>query len=266
MNRIEEIEMYRNISYDLFNFMNGKINVLNICTFRVEMYDRCRESYGNLCYPNDVYINLAAIIDSWNESWSTIMTKYDFICTIIAWTIAHELYHADQLINMIKYNTDPIYKSMVEGDVERSSYDWVLNNKYSVEVIGGFRLQLGCIKCKNLPDTSNYVKANTEEFYLQIIENVILRDSDEFNKFVPIFKDKSINSILLIFNNADSVYIKYYGRYLEENVHLFSNLSYKHAGMYDRYSVYISSRICNDECTIHINCTNCISNLMNFKK
>ena len=268
METLNQLQEYAKIAYNLFNFMNGKINTMNICTFRIEWYDyNGRNAYGNINYPNDVYINICTIIESWRDEWSGVMSKRDYICTLIAWTIAHELFHADQLISMVVYNRDPDYKYKVEGDVQRSSHDWISKNTRKLGEIGNFKCQIRYIGSENLPDWSDYRKASAKEYYLQTIANVILRDLDLFRKLTVFHNDDEADSILVIFNNMDSVYIKDNKKYLKENVGLFSQLAYKYAGQYNQYSVKISTSILeNKKCIINIQCTNQMVDAMRFKQ
>lgn len=268
MGKLNEYQHYSKVAIDLFNYMNGRINTMNICTFRTELYDYNGRAYGNINYPNDVYINIGTIIDSWNDDWSDgVVGRHDYICTMIAWTIAHELFHADQLISMMTYNHDPQYKLKVEGDVQRASYDWIMNNSRKLGEIGNFKCQIRYITAEVLPDVSDYRKATVKEYYLQTIANVILRDLQLFSQLEIFHNDNSTNSILVVFNNTDSVYIKQNGQYLAENVGLFSQLTYKYAGQYNRYSVSIASKMYeNRNWILNIQCTEPMVDVMRFRK
>ena len=195
------------------------------------------------------------------------MSKRDYVCTLIAWTIAHELFHADQLISIVAYNHNPDYKYKMEGDVQRSSYDWIMKNTRKLGEIGRFKCQIRYISSENLPDESDYRKASVKEYYLQTIANVILRDLELFKKLTVFFNDNEADSILMIFNNIDSVYIKDNKKYLEENVGIFSQLAYKYAGQYNQYSVKISTSLLeNKKCIVNIQCTNQMVDVMRFRK
>lgn len=263
--RIDEYNYYSNIAFKLFEYMNGRINKMNICSFRIEMYDYNKNAYGNINYPNDIYINLGTIIDSWNYEWEdSIVTRHDYICTVISWTIAHELFHADQLISMVMYNNDSQYRLKVEGDVQRISYDWVTNNSRVLGEIGGFKCQIRYIKSENLPEVSDYRKASVKEYYLQIIANVIIRDLELFSKCSAFFDD-SADSIKLMFNDTDSVYIKQDGKYLESNIGEFSKLAYKYSGIWNSYSLNMKAEVVsNKDYIIHIYCTDNRSKIMYF--
>lgn len=262
-----EFQNYSNVARNLFNYMNGKINTMNLCTFRIEVYDCNNQSYANINYPNDVYINIATIMDSWEDRWSTVMDKKDYICTIIAWSIAHELFHADQLISMMTYNSNADYRLKIEGDVQRASYDWIAKHKKEISNIGGFDCKIHRINSEILPDVSDYRKASPKEYYLQTIANVILRDLELFKDLKIFYNDTDVDNMLVVFNNTDSVEIKKSGVYLAENIGTFSELAYKYAGQYSTYHVSISTQTyTNRSCIVNITVTEQLIEVMRMKK
>ena len=168
---------------------------------------------------------------------------------------------------MMTYNHDPQYKLKVEGDVQRISYDWIMNNTRKLGEIGDFKCQIRYIRSEVLPDVSDYRRASVKEYYLQTIANVILRDLQLFGQLTIFHNDDDTDSILVIFNNTDSVYIKQNGKYLSESVGLFSQLAYKYAGQYNQYSVNIRCNIYeNKNGIVNIQCTNQMVDVMRFRK
>lgn len=247
---MEEYYEYSNIAFRIFNFMNGKINRLNSqCTFQIDMYDRINGIYANIRYPNNVTLYIGNIIDSWDDKYSTIMNKRDYIGTMICWAMAHELHHADQLISMLQYNANPTYKLSVEGDVERASYNWVSNNRRDLSQIGGFAIIIEQLDSNNLPDAEdcNYRKASIKEFYKQTIANIIIRDFDLFNKLKIFTDDTLVDDIILNFEDIDRIVIKSNGSYLKENINIFCDLAYRWAGYYDRYLIDVRADFATSE-------------------
>ena len=264
---IEELQEYISAANTFFEFMNGKINTMNPCTFRIEMYDYNGRAYANINYPNDVYINIGTIAESWNDEWIQIMSKRDYIFTIIAWSIAHELFHADQLISMVAYNHDPTYRLKVEGDVQRASYDWVYKNRKKLSELGNFNCKIAFISSEILPPVSDYRKASAKEFYFQTIANIILRDLELFNQLTILKNDNDTDSILVVFNKQDSIMIKEKGMYKDDRIKQFSDLAYKYAGQYVRYSVSIATQLYNNKsCIVDITITDQLVEMMRFKK
>lgn len=237
---MEEYYEYSNIAIRVFNFMNGKINRLNSnCSFQVEMYDKVTNTYANIRYPNSITIYIGTIIDSWRDIYGRVLSKKDYIGTMICWALCHELHHADQLISMLMYNSNQNYKLSVEGDVERASYNWVRNNSKDLSQLGGFNIVIDDLSSENLPalENCNYKKASVKEFYQQTIANIIIRDFDLFNKIKVFTIDSLVDDIILNFADEDKLVIKSNGIYLAENVNIFCDLAYKWAGYYDRYLI-----------------------------
>lgn len=232
----EEYHMYSDIAIRLFNYMNGRINKMNSqCTFQIEMYDLVNGTFGNIRYPNHIYVNIGTMIDAFNPVWGNVINKHDYICTLIAWAIAHELHHADQMIAMLQYSKNMLYRNKVEGDVERASYDWVAAHAQELSQIGGFNVVILNMESDDLPDTGNYKKAGVREFYLQTTENILIRDTNSFRMILPYIEDNQ--NVQFTFNDTDSVFIKANGKYCLENINLFSALVYKWAGYYDKYTI-----------------------------
>lgn len=243
---IQEYREYGDITINLFNFMNGRINQLNSnCILQIDPYDLLYNTYGNIKFPNMIFIHLGTIIDSWDDEWNIYMNKRDYIGTCIAWAISHELHHADQLISMVMYNRDPAYKNRMEEYVERASYDWVHTHSIELSQIGGFNILIHKLQSSTLPDKGYYTKANSREFYLQTIANVVIRDLDLFESLK--FADDNIcDDMILVFNNIDTVVIKSCGRYLDENIVEFSRLVYDYCGRFNMYHIYVDISLSNN--------------------
>lgn len=263
-----EFRYYSNKAINIFNYMNGRINIINnFCYLDIGYYDFLQNTYANIRYPNNITIHIGTIVDSWNDNWSNIMTKSDYVCTCIAWALAHELHHADQLISMVNYNANIDYKNKVEGDVERKSYDWVFNHSRELHDIGGFNVVIHNLESPTLPESGSYTKASVKEFYLQTIANIILRDFDLFNNLKVFSDNYDTNSIILNFNNMDFVQIKNNGEYIPYNINYFSQLVYKWAGDFDIYKVSASSYVdSNKNATVVFNISEAYKNALVFKK
>lgn len=237
--QIEEYKYYVDITRRLFDYMNGRINQLNNkCVLIINPYDFINNDYGNIRYPNEIIINVGTIINTWQDRWSPFITRQDYIASCIAWAISHELHHADQLISMIIYNTNSAYKSEMENDVERASYDWVLNHSKELSIICGCNISINKLDSNTLTSSGNYTKANTKEFYLQTIANVIIRDLNLFEELRVFTNDHMCQDMVLIFNNKDTVVIKSNNRFLDENINIFSDLVYKYCH-YNKYHITV---------------------------
>lgn len=235
---IEEYKYYSNISKNIFEYMNGKINTMNYnCSLHIDMYDYINNTYANIRYPNQIFIHVGTIIDSWENEWSKYMRKDSYIVSVIAWALSHELHHADQLISMIQYNRNIEYKKEIEQDVERASYNWVSKHSKEIEVLIGIPIVINEITSDSLGNSNNYTKATVEQFYKQTIANTIIRDMDLFNSLQVFTNDSICDDIILIFNNNEKLIIKSNGKYLAENIDKFSFFAYQYAGYWDTYHI-----------------------------
>ena len=244
---IEEYKFYSDIAIRIFNYMNGKINTLNRnCKLSIH-YNGINGAIGLTNYPDHIEIYIGSIMLNWRDEWSSLFDRHDYICTCIAWTLSHELYHTDQLIYMHQYNNNTEYRQSIEGDVERMSYDWVVKHAPQLSKIGGFNVVIEYLSSETLPDVGHYNKASIKEYYLQTILNVIIRDPYVFNIFDVFKNDKLSNTIILEFGGQDRVTIKSNKRYLKENIDLFNAITYKWVGTHDDYYVTISSSYIDDD-------------------
>lgn len=236
-NEYIEFENYAAYTRMLFIYMNGRINVLNNnCNLEIG-YIGENYRYGAIRYPNHITIYIGSILSTWNDKWTKIVSKKDYVMTCVALAIAHELHHADQLISMLNYNDDINYRKRVEGDVERASYDWVVKNAKTLETVGNFKVVLDCLSFSTLPKTGHYKKASIKELYLQIIKNVLFKNPELYRLFKIFENDKLADDIIIFFNEQEQVMIKRDGTYMIENLSLFSNLVFKYASYFDRYSI-----------------------------
>lgn len=237
---VEDYYKYSDIVTRLFNYMNGRINQMNNnCFLIVDPYDLINNTYGNIKYPNLIYIHVGTVIDAWRDEWSNFIDREDYIGSCLAWAISHELHHVEQLISMIMYNRNPAYKAQMEADVERASYDWVVNHAKEISEIGGFNVLMNKLQSTVLPEFGNYTKANAKQFYLQTIANVIIRDLDLYDSLRVFTNDDMCDDMILVFNSIDTIVIKSNGKFLDENIVPFSRLVYEHCSKYNMYHVYV---------------------------
>lgn len=237
---VEEYRKYSDLTIRLFNYMNGRINQMNSnCILEIDPYDLVYNTYGNIKYPNRIFIHVGTVIDGWDDAWSSCISKHDYIGCCLAWAISHELHHADQLISMIQYNINQEYKKIVEADVERASYNWVVDHASEISSIGGFNVVMDILQSPILPAISHYRKASTKEFYLQTIANIVIKDFDLFEGLKVFTIDSLCDDMILVFNNIHTIVIKSNGNFLAENVVPFSRIVYHYCGQYNIYNIYV---------------------------
>lgn len=271
---ITEYNYYSNLAIGVFNYMNGRVNTLNPkCILMVDMYDLVERTNASIIYPNTVVIHIGNIVDSWNKDWSEYIDRNEYISTVICWALCHELYHADQFICMNDYYHNSVYKSTVEGDVERISYDWVNDHSKELSELFKFNVIIDRLDADTMPDKGNYRRASIKEFYIQHIGNVILRENVVSEVMLNLSNEiDKASDIILSFDNNDIVVIKSCGKYLRENIPLFGSMVYKYAGLFDEYSVELNLSYDIDKLTkrniltIQFNFSNKIIHPMEFKE
>lgn len=237
---VEEYMIYSDKAKQIFSYLNGRVNTLNNnCVLSTDCYDYANRTYGNIRFPSNIIVHIGNIVDEWDNQYSMYFNKHDFICTIIAWTITHELSHADQDISMIRYNNNEQYRIGIEQDVERYSYDWVDSHAADISAACGFNVIIKMLTSNNIVEISNYTKACVRDYYLQTIANVIIRDMDYFIGLHVFTNNDMCNDMILIFNNTESVVIKSNDNFLRENIGLFNSLVSKYCTIYNRYNIGI---------------------------
>ena len=244
---LEEYNYYSAMATRLFNYMNGRINILNNrCTLTIDMHDYVNGTYGNIKFPSMIYIHIGTIVDSWDDDWDEYMDKTNYVASLLAWSISHELHHADQLISMLQYGANIAYRREKEYEVERQSYDWVYANSSALSQVCGVRIIIDELESPSLKPAyqlkSLYKKATVAEYYKQIIENTIIRDTNEYYKFKVFLDDGRASDIVLNFicgNCRDTIMIKFNGKYLEEQIPNFAKLAYLYSGQFDKYHLDI---------------------------
>lgn len=229
MINLMEYGRYGNNAVTLFNYMNGKINKLNNnCVLSIEPLDHSGK-YGDIKYPNSIKLYIGNIMKDWNDDWWEFTTKDIYVNSVIAWTIAHELSHADQYIHMIDYNKDNLYRAKVESYVQRFSYDWVFAHQEEINNLFGIEIRMENIKSANLPKMGVYTRITARGFYRQTIENVILRDRTQFEVIKCLNEESDMYySMACHFRRDDigtkGVMIKNNRQYIAENIPMFNDL------------------------------------------
>ena len=244
-----EYSRYSKNAMILFEYMNGKINKLNNkCEFSIEPLDHT-EKYGDIKFPNTIKLYIGNIMNDWNDDWWSFTTKDIYVNSVIAWTIAHELAHAEQYISIIDYNVDIDYKNKVESYVQRFSHDWVAYHQEEINNLFGIEIRMENIKAAHLPKVGFYTQITPRGFYRKTIENIILRDRNQF-ELIKCLNEESDNyySMACHFRRDDigtkGVMIKNNRQYIGENIPMFTDLLRMYIGNCNdsTYTVVVSMK------------------------
>ena len=203
---------YAELATNIFNYMNGKINEENYCRLVISTYDM--HNFAEFRKPNTVIIYLGNII-------STYYPEDLKVKSVILMTIAHELSHAVQDTNMVKYGYDPYYQSMVEQTNEARAEKWVKDHMREIHKLFGFRLKFSKEAINVImPKAVNYEQFSIKNHYLYTLVDVVYRDK----KYIPPLTelmDKDDN-LLFSINDSKVIPIKRDGQFLYDSVYEFN--------------------------------------------
>lgn len=250
---VEEFCYFADITKKLFDYMNGRVNRI-LCVLDVKAKDIERSALANIVYPNYISVYIDTISENYTISGLDELMGYeDYMTTIIAWSICHELFHADQLMSIVQYCNNEEYKQNVEMAVELNSYNWICNHIDELSNVVGFRFSIESVGSELLENARrssiSYKYAGVKDYYLQTIYNIIFRNLDIiYDEALKVLIDDNLSDdIILEFSPNDKICIKRNGVYLSENINTFASLAYKFAGQYDNYQIEAVVDIYRDE-------------------
>jgi hypothetical protein len=110
---------YQNFAHITFNWLNGKVNKINIAS-ELQITTNRSDSFGHRV-GGKVLLDLYTIIQQFSQYDSLIR---GFIVDVIT----HELFHMDQEIDAIRYSQDLKYKEEIENQVRHLTAQYILNN------------------------------------------------------------------------------------------------------------------------------------------
>ena len=119
----------------VFNYYNGKINVINKAVLDINWANLMGYNVGGCSrLPNIVTIN-PMVIMRFRHSDTSVK-----ICIIE--TIIHELYHTDQLINYPLYVSDINYNRSIEYSCENQTAIYIAGHMQEIHDVFGIRMKL----------------------------------------------------------------------------------------------------------------------------
>lgn len=211
---IDIARIYEQLSSDvitLFNYLNGRINKLNICRLNISYYSNC--NYAQFQYPNIVTVFLGSIIDNYYFDDSG-KSKRDWALTVLALTLAHELFHADQNVNAASYGRDIDYAKNVENAAEYNAEVFCMSHKQDFKKLLNFNY---CFSKKIVSEFGRYDRIDSDHYYGNLILGTF-RNLDVYNKFIDCLNSRNIVAVMIQqFNKImDIVYVKVDGKLLDD--------------------------------------------------
>lgn len=219
------VEEYTPIANQMFDYLNGRVNPpYNMCKLIISSYDQC--NFAEFRKPNIVILFLYSIISSFYPNDMDIKS-------VMLMTLTHELSHACQETNMVKYGSDPFYREQVENSNEAHARLWVLNHMNEIHRRFGFTMtfpQWAIEEAKR--NDPEYQQTSGKYFYLYAIVDILYRRQNFVQMFESIFD--SYDEMFIAINDSNKVWFKHKGQYLldPDTVKQFGDiLSYCRRGM-----------------------------------
>lgn len=203
------------------------IEPIILCSYDVEV--ACRSN--NIIYVNidDILNRNIACINNYEEY---ILETKRFILEVII----HELYHVEQDIVNVRYNTNISYRSDIEHQVIYMTLIFILKNSYYIKQMFGVYINEELIRNKintlvtNHSIFYNRFIDNNESFYINALLGIIDKgcNKDLTMKYITNFiKDIStIKNIIVIINNI---------KYIVKKNYVFNN-NYNELNILNKYT------------------------------
>ncbi len=207
----DKVQEYIDLSNKMFEYLNGEINkVNNNVIFIVSHSDSL--VFGEM--RNNITLKLYIYTIIYNSSKIDVTIKNNILFTII-----HELFHADQCMNLKEYQVNDEYSNMIEAQANFMTAVYMINNRVILEKLFGFKilvynLKIYLDKLRKFDYGISYRRTNIFNYYYEVfkylmgsstsISNLLYYETDiEFhcqNHNIIIKKNNIFNSDILNFN------------------------------------------------------------------
>jgi hypothetical protein len=187
------MEKYRQFTVDVFNYLNPRITPRNPCVLTISVYNPY--NYGEFKKPNYIDIPLGSIINNFYG-------RDDMIKSVIVLSICHELQHADQMTDMIRYTYDKDYAEALEAQAEYKAERFMFDHARELHDRFGVNPSKTFIAPTKAP-TSPYQAFDCESYYINTLADVVYRSAD------------SLAELKEIFNRKEDIYATFYIAFCE---------------------------------------------------
>lgn len=171
---------------EAFDYLNGNINRNNPCRLYIDIYDM--DNYAEFRKPDRVYVKLGSIINNLYTYSDDVKKSVILLC------LAHELFHADQSASMIRYGVDASYMEIIEQQANYASEQFlyhnrqIIMNKFNIDVVKH-------ISCSTKPPAIRFQGFNIEEYYINSILDVIIRNFSAVKTFNTLFRFSTVTIV-----------------------------------------------------------------------
>lgn len=241
-----EMEKYKKFIHELMDFLNPYITPMNPCSIIIDVYNPY--NYAEFRRPNIITVYLGSVI---NNFWGS---KPEKIMSILAVCITHELYHAYQNIDMLRYTYDKDYNALIEQQAEYMAEQFVLLNAELFKTKFGFDPTDWIKSYTKRPEVS-YENFQLREFYIDTLVAIVFRNEDARKTLEKWFDRREGNfsqNLAIVFeDNDDEIYwhiiIRHGEEYIQQSVQEFCTaLNYLYRRGTAAMKFKISCALCED--------------------
>lgn len=216
---LDEMEKYTKFTWDVFNYLNPLISPRNPCQLYISVYNPY--NYGEFRKPNIIDIPLGSIINNFAH-------QDDMIKAVIILSLCHELYHANQLTDMIRYSYDKEYAKAIEDQAEYQAEKFLFDHSTEIYKLFGIN-PTDIFVSKTEKPNSSYEEFDYESYYINTLADVIYRNSEVVPKIKNIFNrtEEQYKNLCIAFGDNgkfDSILvIRYHWNYIPESLQSFND-------------------------------------------
>lgn len=207
----EDWALYGPITHKIFNYMNGKVNTVNYPAVLnlIQVNPAFDRLLGQHNFPNivDIYLgNLLLQYDDLDLETKSYFEykRHDFICSRIAYTICHELFHADQFLKLFYIQYTGCYYDKSELEVEESAFQWMHNHRTEIEQLIGFEYLEDSNNWyeqrQSWPFVYDYERTTLERIYVDRIDYAF--NMERFEEFAESSKILSMHNLIASSTNC----------------------------------------------------------------
>ena len=166
-----KIQKYIDLANRIFNCLNSKINqVNNSVIFVISPSDST--IFGEMKTNMTLKLYIYTIIYQPFSNDASIKNN-------ILFTIIHELFHADQLMNLKEYQINDEYSHMMESQANFMTAIYMINNKIILEELFGFNILIYNLKVyldklqREFNSSIIYKRTNIFSYYYEMLKYII---------------------------------------------------------------------------------------------
>lgn len=271
--------------YRVFNYFNGKVNVINSCAKIDIVIGPYFDIYGHTDWPYAIkifpYAIVVGVLSDLDETFNIVdkfnTTKIwderyiEAIKSTVIDTVVHELFHIDQIYNY-DIERDPGQYQKIEADVWSITYTYIMNNIHRISIDLDLKYKYTMTdEVFDQTAPTHYRRLQEFDYYMQLFEAITGRDFYEVNQKLNfsnnLYEEDNINFII----NGTSIEIKKNGRFITEAIPYISKLIYERylsyqTGEFELYLDWIHYKDLNKyACQINLNVRNNMHEIMSSR-